>query len=248
MDSRDSSSAGGSTRILAAASSIASGRPSNRRQISATIGASPARRVKPADRRAPGTGRWRAAPQDRRPARPAPVSPAARPETRVPPAPGGLPGWSPARPRAGRIEEPEHVRPGPQYLFEIVQHQQELPVSAMRQPSLCRYGVESRSSMPSWSATASSTRFGSPKCGQVDEHHSIREVARQLGGYLQRQPGLADAARTGQGHKPGSLSDDHVQSRPSPIRPARSAGSVDWVATDCLSWLPNFPTGGWRQQ
>ena len=220
---------GVSSRVRAAASSIASGRPSSRRQISATAAALSSVRVKPGGPRGPGP---RTAPRRARPPAPRPT------RAGIGGSGNGGTGYSHS------ARSPSTVR----LVAKIAtpgQRASSSPRSRATWTTCSRLSrMSSQAPSPNVSARASSgepARPGrlppsgrggqhQPRVGdrvQRHEHGARTEPITQPLAYRHRQPGLADPARPGQRHQP------HPRTSISPATSsmARSRPSSDVVLT-----------------
>ena len=205
--SRSSSARGGSSLIRAAASSIASGSPSSRWQISATAGAFSlvTREVGPdlARPRDEQGHRLVLAELRRRRERSRPRQRQRR-HRQLLLAPQPQPGPAGDEDRqAGRGgEQLGDDRGGLEHVLEVVEHQQQPPL-----PQVVDHGVAQRplALLPHpqrrRDGRGHEGRVGQRR--QVDEPDPVGEGVEQLGRRLQRQARLADAARPGQRQQPG---------------------------------------------
>ena len=103
----------------------------------------------------------------------------------------------------GRVQEPVHRRSRVDDPLEVVQHQQEIPV-----PEVGGQRVEEiRARLLPHAQGRGDVRGnqgGIRHRAQVDHVHAVVEPVDLLGGDPQRQAGLANAARPGEGDEPGA--------------------------------------------
>ena len=200
-------SAGRSAPTRAAASSIASGIPSSRRQISPTAatfagaqrevtarGGGPLARTGPPPRCRAAAATSASGRRQRQRPQPEHLLPAPRPA-----AAGWSPGSAPPGSPAG-CPRPA-PRPRPQVLA-VIQHQQQRRCGSARTPPRC----------PPWTGPAATAPAAQPRpaCaidspslgrGQLAQPRPIGEGRKLVGRGLHRQPGLADPARPGHRHQ-----------------------------------------------
>ncbi len=193
--------------MRAAASSMASGSPSRRRQISATAGGVllgegevGLGRLRPLDEQ-PHRLVLRSAARAARAGSDRAGRAAAR-DTRARRAGAAAPGWSRA-PSASGTRASRSPRPGAaaKQVLEVVQHQEQLAVAQEVPSGVSTSGRPPSSRTPSALAIVAGTSAGSASGRQVDEVGAIRKVVEQIGGGLQREPRLAHPTRSGQGHQ-----------------------------------------------
>ncbi len=83
-------------------------------------------------------------------------------------------------------------------VFEVVEHQQHLAVAKVLLQRVRRLDVGARVVDAERTGDRIGHEVGIPELRQVDEEDAVGELDRELRGGLQREPGLADAARAGQ--------------------------------------------------
>ena len=101
----------------------------------------------------------------------------------------------------GRAEQIGHERGGVEDVLEVVQHEQQLPVAHERlkpghERFLARF-AQAEELRDGWR-----DKIGMRDRGEADEAGAIREILGKPGSDGQGQPGLAHAARSGQGQQP----------------------------------------------
>ena len=229
--SRASSASGDSILVRAAASSIASGSPSSRRQISATAAALASVRAKSAAPPAPaprrGPWRARAASSIRRSA-PRPAGPAARPALRARRGHGAGRGWWPGFAAPGQRGEQRASGGG---------HGRAGDARSCRGAAAAVFGAARRRAVRSGCSPVSGTSNATGDRGQhqggiserrqIDEDHAIGERVRHVVRDGQRQAGLADAAGTGQGQQRDRLVEQQGARRGDLTLPPDEAGARD---------------------
>jgi hypothetical protein len=253
--SRRSSPSGSSSRVRAAASSMANGTPSRRRQISTTARAMAWMRAK-SGRTAPARSTQSAAAGDDRRSSSAAVPGVGRQRER---RHGVLPfGTQPQHRQAGR--EDRHPGAAGQQFAEVAGRvDQVLEVVEDQRPSAIaealdqgrQRGVGAPGLGPHRPRDRGENLLGLRDAGKRDESRAGLEAVAQPLAHRQRQPGLADATRPGQRHQPRGLAPeqashvvdrllasderrrDHAQgSRPARGRRRRGAGGRKALAQE----------------
>ena len=146
--------------------------------------------------------------------------------------------------RAG-FQQPDHAIPGGQHVLEVVQHH-EHPAIAQRRPQPARQRGRVPLVHAQLPGQAVEHKPRVPQRREVDEHDPVRVVARHPLGYLDGQPGLADATRAGEDQQlrvAAAQQPDHGRGQPGPAdqrgqRPGDGGGADD---------LPSRPFGPVRR-
>ena len=195
------------TLVRVAASSMASGSPSSRAQISATAGAFSGGQLE--------AGPHRLGPLDEQPDR---LGPAEGLEVRGPgrvgqgqrrhhqlllaPERERDPGGGQHREPGGGGEQLLDHRAGLRHLLEVVRHEQEPPVAEVVAQRL-QDGAAGRLGDPQGPGQDGGDQVRVGHRGQVGEEGAVAVAGQQLGRDLEGQAGLAGAAGAGEGEQPG---------------------------------------------
>jgi hypothetical protein len=103
--------------------------------------------------------------------------------------------------RSGAEQRNDHRRARIEQMFAVVQHHQHLALGYKPGEGVHR-GAARLIGQPECAGHRDRDEIGIRNRRQVDISDSVAESARRLGGDLNRQPGFADPAGTGQRHQP----------------------------------------------
>ena len=107
--------------------------------------------------------------------------------------------------------------------------------------TVSRSGSPAVSRTPSATAIVGTTSAGLGQQGEIDDEDPIGIAIERLRRHLQRQPGLARSARTGQGHQPAA---SRPSSRPTATSSSSRPISAVGGAVRLVGWLGSVRSGG----